>query len=90
MTHSILNFVGLALCARLVYFACTYVHNAVIEAWSVSSVSVQGLNVDEKETNNASVFISEELLSQQDNGKYCIYVKHLPTSIVLLYCVVTA
>ena len=51
-----------------------YVHHAVIEAWSVSSVSVQGLNVDRKETNNASVFISEELLSQQDNGMYCIYL----------------
>ena len=40
----------------------------------MSSVSVQGLNVDRKETNNASVFISEELLSQQENGMYCIHL----------------
>ena len=40
----------------------------------MSSVSVQGLNVDKKETNNASVFISAELLSQQENGTYCTYI----------------
>ena len=57
-----------------------YVHHAVIEAWSVSSVSVQGLNVDKKETNNASVFISEELLSQQENGMYCTYICQASTN----------
>ena len=42
----------------------------VVEAWSVSSVSVKDLNIDRRETRNASVFISEELLRQQGNGKH--------------------
>ena len=52
----------------LLLYKIFYFTHAVVEAWSVSSVSVQNLTVDEKETNNASVFISEDLLSQQENG----------------------
>lgn len=52
-----------------VYLYFAYIH-IVVEVWSVSNVSVQDLNVDKKETNNASVFISEDLLRQQENGEY--------------------
>ena len=41
----------------------------VVEAWSVSSVSVQDLIVDRRETRNATVFIPEDLLQQQGNGE---------------------
>ena len=49
----------------------------------MSSVSVQNLTVDEKETNNASVFISEGLLSLQENGARMPGICQLYTHLII-------
>ena len=57
----------------------------------MSSMSVQDLNVDRRETRNASVFIPEDLLQLQGDGEGAhiecqLYIQHQLHRCTLSYC----